>query len=327
MIMRNRFGWSLSRESIFDSCRKRYYFHYYLSWKGWKSGAPEISREAFLLKRLVSLPLWRGQLVHYIATKVLQSTRAKGRIPDQAKVLDYASLRFEKQYQFSLDRRYLDTPKKSGGRLNIDWLALFEHEYGLRITDRRLETAKSEVREGLRNLIQSGMLKRAARSDPSGWIIENIDISEFAQSFELDGVIIYVKTDFIFRDADGVLNIVDWKTFRKGKDEESADNGQLGVYGYYAASRMNEPFTNIRMTEVNLLDSASERSFRMDKELMERSKQIITEGVEKLSSVLVGADTGRNEPLPPEHFPPDPGPKCRFCNFNRVCPDSAASPG
>ena len=55
---------------MLDACPRRYLFHYYVSWGGWSARAPEIVREAFKLKRLLSLPLWRGQLVHYVATMV-----------------------------------------------------------------------------------------------------------------------------------------------------------------------------------------------------------------------------------------------------------------
>ena len=325
MGLKNTFGWSLSRESLFDSCRKRYYFHYYLSWEGWKSRAPEISREAFLLKRLVSLALWRGQLVHYITSKVLQSTRSKGRIPPEDKVLEYAGERFEKQYQFSARRRYLDTPKKTGGKLNIDWLALFDHEYGLRIPAGRLEKAREEVNEGLKNLINSDILRRASLSDSSQWVIENIDMSEFAQSFYFGGVKIFVKTDFIFRNREGLLNIVDWKTFSGGGSNENGGKTQLGLYGFYAVSHMNEQPEKVLLTEVNLLDSASEKSFHLDYKDISRAKERIVKGVEKLSSVIHGGDIDKNRPLPPEKFPPEPGAQCRFCNFRRMC-DEAAYP-
>ncbi|MGM0483567.1 MAG: PD-(D/E)XK nuclease family protein [Candidatus Krumholzibacteriota bacterium] len=323
MGLKNTFGWSLSRESLFDSCRKRYYFYYYLSWEGWKAGAPEITREAFLLKRLVSLALWRGQLVHYITSKVLQSTRRKGRIPAEEKVLEYAGERFDRQYQFSARRRYLDTPKKTGGKLNIDWLALFDHEYGLRIPARKLENAREEVKEGLKNLIHSDILRRASLSDSSQWIIEDIDMSEFAQSFYFRGVKIFVKTDFIFRCREGLLNIVDWKTFSGSGNNKYGGKDQLGLYGYYAVRQMNEPPENVALTEVNLLDSASEKSFRLGGKDISRAEERIEKGIEKLSSVIQGGDIEKNRPLPPGNFPPDPGVQCRFCNFRRICSDAA----
>jgi len=323
MSLKNRFGWSLSRESLFDSCRKRYFFHYYLSWNGWNNQAEEIRREAFLLKRLISLPLWRGQLVHYITSKVLQSTRRKGRIPPENRVLEYAEERFEKQFQFSRQKRYLNIPKKRRGKLNIDWLALFDHEYCLDIPARRLETVRAEVRESLRNLLQSGILQRASLSETSEWLIEDIDMSEFAQSFYLRGVRIFVKTDFIYRSPDGVLNIIDWKTFRKPAGKDNGDRDQLGVYGYYAASEMKEPPDNVRLTEVNLLDSAAEKTFCLNEELVAGSEERIEKGIKKLCSVLTGSDPDRNESASPEHFPANPGTQCRTCNFKRICRDAS----
>jgi hypothetical protein len=323
MSFRNRFGWSLSRESLFDSCRKRYYYHYYLSWNGWLEEAPLFNREAFRLKRLVSLPLWRGQLVHYIATKVLQSTRAKGRIPDPDRVIEYADRRFSKQYEFSAKRKYLIYPKKRKGKLNIDWLALFDHEYGVPIPPHKLEDLREEVSEALINLLESGLLRRAAdSSDSSTWLIEDIDMSEFAQSFLFEGVKVFVKTDFIFRSRKGVLNIADWKTYRGRGRAGDEDRDQLEIYGFYAASEMEEPPGNIRLTEVNLLDSASEITFLYGEDMMKHSEERIRRGIEKLSSFITGGDTGRNEPLPEEDFAASPGVQCVSCNFRRICPDA-----
>lgn len=323
MSLKNKFGWSLSRESLFDSCMKKYYFHYYFSWNGWRSQAPEIKRQAFLLKRLVSLPLWRGQLVHYITTKVLQSMRIKGKIPEEKKVIEYADERFEKQFEFSKQKRYLDSPKKSGNKLNIDWLALFDHEYGIRIPPERREKTKSEVLNSLGNLLESDLLKRLTETDPSEWIIEDIDMSEFAQNFSFKGARVFVKTDFIFRSPDNRLNIVDWKTFKDSGKREERETDQLGVYGYYAASEMNEPSDNITLIEVNLMDNASEQVFRLNGELIDKSRNRIEKGIEKLSSVLVKADIEKNEPLPSGNFTPDPGEQCRYCNFRKICGDAA----
>jgi hypothetical protein len=233
-------------------------------------------------------------------------------------VLEYAGERFDRQFEFSAERRYLNTPKKRKNRLNIDWLALFEHEYGIEIAPGRIEKARSEVFESLKNLLGSGILERASATDPSDWAIEDIDFSEFAQSFYLEGVKIFVKTDFIFRTADGELNIVDWKTYRKARGG-TGDDDQLGVYGYYAASELEEPPENVILTEVNLLNAAAERSFRLNHRLLDRAAERIENGIEKLSSLLIRSDTESNEPLPEKSFRPAPGDQCRFCNFRRIC--------
>lgn len=322
----NEFGWSISREAMFDECRRRYYFHYYLSWGGWEAGAPRIAQAAFRLKRLVSLALWRGQLVHYVATKVLASLRAKGRIPAFEDVRRYTLERFETQLAFSREGRYRTEPKKRGGELNIDWLALFEHEYGRGIDPERLERARGECVEAMRALLESPILARIAETDPDGWAIENIDLGEFAQVFDFEGARVFAKTDFMFRGNDGAFNIVDWKTFsgaRGGEDDGGRARVQLGVYGYYAAAVLGEPLERIRLVEVNLLDNARETAWDAGPGDIDLFREHIRSGIGRLSSVLAGGDIARNEPLPPRFFPVIDNGRCRYCNFYRICKDES----
>ncbi|MGD1048242.1 MAG: PD-(D/E)XK nuclease family protein [Candidatus Krumholzibacteriaceae bacterium] len=330
MAFANRFGWSLSREATFDDCRRRYYFHYYLSWGGWGADAPAVVREAFRLKRLVSLPLWRGQLVHYVASMVLRSMKAKGKIPDRDKVIAYTLERFDTQFEFSRSRRYLTTPKKSGNRLNIDWLALFEHEYGREIAPPILETFRGECVRAVEALCASPLLGELLETDRSKWEIEDLDSGDFSQQFDYGGATVFVKTDFMFRAADGTLRIVDWKTNRAQPTAAATDDEprsaavQLGIYAYYASRILREPVAALRLLEVNLLDGGRVIEHAADEAGIARAEETIAAGVAKLASVLVRGDTARNEALPPAQFPTIDNGRCRFCNFYRICKDETS---
>lgn len=326
MAFANRFGWSFSREASFDECARRYYFHYYLSWGGWSDRAPAIAREAFRLKRLVSLPLWRGQLVHYAASLVLRSMRAKGRVPDRDAVVAWALERFDAQYAFSRDKRYLVEPKKTGNRLNVDWLALFDHEYGRPVAPETLDRCREECVRGIEGLLSSPLLPAIMASDRARWEIEDLERAEFAQAFEIDGVTVYVKTDFIFRGAAGEFCIVDWKTGRAAERAAGADDpgdaaAQLGVYAFWAARAMRVPTGSVRLYEVRLLDGGAFREHAADEGAVEEARRRIEDGIAKLAAVLVNRDTARNEALGPRAFPTIDGGRCRFCNFYRICKD------
>ncbi len=329
MSFKNKFGWSVSRESLFGECRRRYYFHYYFSWGGWEAGAPTLIREAFKLKRLTSLALWRGQLVHYVASKVLQSMQRKGRIPDKEKVADYTLERFRNQLDFSEAKRYRTEPKKRGGRLNIDWLALLEHEYGRTLDTERLDRTKNECVEGVEGIFKSPILAIISKSDTSSWVIEDLDKAEFSQSFEFEGVTVYAKTDFMFRGFDGTFNIVDWKTNRGAAaadgDESQGRNArvQLGIYGFYAVHVLGETLDSLRLYEVNLLRGGSVTEHAIDEGALEAFEGHIRSGIEKLAAALVDSDINKNEALSPEAFPKIDNGSCRFCNFYRICKDES----
>jgi hypothetical protein len=168
-------------------------------------------------------------------------------------------------------------------------------------------------------------------TDPACWEIEELDRGAFSQQFEVDGAVVFVKTDFMFRGRDGVLRIVDWKTNRAGAADEACAEGaprgaavQLGVYGYFAARVLREPVASLRLLEVNLLDGGRVIEHAVDDETISRAGERIAAGVEKLAGVLVRADTVRNEALPPERFPPIDDGRCRFCNFYRICKDESS---
>lgn len=323
--MTNRFGWSISRERLFDECPRRYYLHYYLSWGGWERNAPTIRREAFKLKRLVSLPLWRGQLVHYVVSKILQSMKVRGRVPERQEVLDYTAERFEAQLEFSRSRRYLTESKKHGSRVNIDWLALVEHEYGRPIGEERLDRVRRECTIGIEGFYESPLLPRIERSNPAGWRVEDLDHAEFSKEFEIGGVAVYAKTDFMFEEADATFNIVDWKTNRPsdGAQDETAEGNriQLGVYGYYVTTVLSKPLDRLRLLEVNLLDGGTVKEHPIDGESLDLSRAAVEAGIRKLSSLLVESDVERNEPLPPARFPKIENGRCAHCNFFRICKD------
>jgi hypothetical protein len=324
----NRFGWSLSREAAFDACARRYYFHYYLSWGGWQAGAASLVREAFLLKRLVSLPLWRGQLVHYVASKVLRSMQVKGRIPDRDAVIRYTLERFDAQIEFSRAKRYLSEPKKSGARINVDWLALFDHEYGRDVPEAAIARTREECTAAVSGLLASPMLEAALQTDRARWTIENLDAAEFAQTFPFGGATVYVKTDFMFRGAAGELSIVDWKTTRPAEPAPDADaeepgdaSAQLGVYAYYAARVLGAPVESVRLYEVKLLEGGAAVSHAASRETIAAAEDRIARGITRLASVLEDADIARNEALAPRFFPLVENGRCRFCNFYRICKD------
>jgi hypothetical protein len=232
--------------------------------------------------------------------------------------------------EFSRSRRYLSTPKKSGESLNIDWLALLDHEYGRDVTPSILERTRSECVQAVEGLYASPILASIMKTDRTGWEIEDLDSGAFSQQFDFRGVPVFVKTDFMFRGGDGTLCIVDWKTNRpavaeKWLGEEEPRNAavQLGVYGYYAAHVLREQSGSIRLLEVNLLDNGRVIDHAADDESIARAGETIAAGIAKLASVLVRGDTRRNEALGSEEFPKIENGLCRLCNFYRICKDES----
>ena len=175
----------------------------------------------------------------------------------------------------------------------------------------------------MEGFFSSPLLPVLIESDPAGWTIEDLDHAEFSQVAEFEGVTIFVKTDLLFRSKDGTFTIVDWKTNRPGRVDpgaiEELNRAQLGVYAFYAVNVLGEGLEDLRLSEVNLLDGGRSKEFTITEEDLINFRTRIVSGIEKLSSVLEGGDTERNEPLAPRHFPLIENGRCRSCNFYRVC--------
>jgi hypothetical protein len=54
-------GWSFSADRCFRRCQRQYY---YREIAAWHNSRDTLRREAFVLKQLKTLELWRGLLVH-----------------------------------------------------------------------------------------------------------------------------------------------------------------------------------------------------------------------------------------------------------------------
>ena len=61
---RNDFSWSKSRDEVFQTCPRQYYFNYYGYWGGWEESAPERTRQIYVIKKLKNRFMWAGEKVH-----------------------------------------------------------------------------------------------------------------------------------------------------------------------------------------------------------------------------------------------------------------------
>ena len=48
--LKNEFSWSKTRDEIFRTCPRQYWFAYYGYWNGWHENASERTRKIYILK-------------------------------------------------------------------------------------------------------------------------------------------------------------------------------------------------------------------------------------------------------------------------------------
>jgi hypothetical protein len=295
----NVFSWSRSRASMFEDCRRRYYYHYYGAWGGWENTAAPDVRHLYVLKQLTGRQGWAGRTVHTAVELTLRALHAGRELSEERLIEDTVS-RMREEWRFSRRGRYRERPREA--------VALFEHEYGVEVPGQAWQVLRDHVCRCLRNFHRLPLLAEIRRTPPERWIL-----IEDVRAFDFEGTPVYAAPDFGYWTRDDRLALVDWKTGSPHPDETAV---QLGGYALYARDILDVPPDRVDLLEVNL--RASEVSVhpwdaaRLDK-IRERLRLSIRGMKAWLrdpdANVAALEDFERTEDLR----------LCRWCNFKAVC--------
>ena len=304
-ILQNEFSWSKSRHERFTECRRAYFYAYYGSWGGWEAEPGTAVRELYVLKKLSSRWQWAGSVVHGTLKRVLYSARFTGTFWPLEKALDRTHQRARSEWAFSRDKSYWREPSQIVG--------LVEHEYSEVVPDAEWKKLYEQVIEGgLRAFYGSLALERIRNTPREQWLsVDELDAWDF------EGTKVWVAVDFAYRDSDGRVNILDWKT---GKERE-VDHTQLGIYALYAQQKWSVPPAEVRGGLVYLLPNGSpgpeEVGVAADPSTLSACQGEMRASIAAMRAVLV--DPERNvaaEGAFPRLSERD---ACRRCPFRRPC--------
>ena len=201
------FSWSASRHDTFSSCRRKYYYSYYASHED-----EEIKR----LKKLSALPLWAGSVVHDTIEWFLKKHDA---LPPQ-------------EEQDALIRRVVHTGMVSDWReseMGSRRFRLFEHEYDQPVEQEDKRLVVNIVMRSLQHFFKSNTLGEALAVGRDRWLA-----LEDLVSFHVGDVEVYLRMDLAYRDHEGRVVIVDWKT---GRREGRFNEIQVAGYALYATEQ------------------------------------------------------------------------------------------
>jgi hypothetical protein len=281
------FSWSLSRHDTFMTCRRRYYYAYY---------AAQEDAEVARLKRISALPLWAGSVVHETIEELLRShDQVPG--PDQQEAIVRAAVH---------------------GRMKSDWeesasgvggFRLFEHEYGVLVEQEDKKIAVGTVQRCLRHFFQSETLNAALTAGRERWLsLEDL------VSFRLGDVPVFLRMDLAYRDPDGSVVIVDWKS---GRGEGRFNDVQLAGYALYASSAGWVEEAAQLTTELVYLVIPRKVRRRVDDRKLDSARDFIRKSASNMRASLF--DPVKNAARL-EDFPMIDRPRvCRRCNFRRLC--------
>jgi len=302
---KNEFSWSTSRDSLFEECRRKYYYHYYGSWGGWdKNKADDVTRTLYVLKNLQSRWQWKGTTVHKEIARILKQLVSTGDLTLLETSLTRVTELMREDFRRSRDGSYLEKE----GSLR-DETALFEHEYRINIAGEVWKKNHEEVKECIRNFYKSDVLEKVKKLDRKA--ILSID-SITPTSFSFNEEKIYVNLDLAYMIDDG-LEIVDWKT---GTGE--SDKLQFLVYTIYANETLNTPLEKTSVIEYNLL-SGQKITHKFSPSEIEEVKDYINKRIASMKGYL--KNPLENIAIMTDFPRTEDERKCESCNFKKICFD------
>ena len=306
------FSWSASRHDSFMSCKRRYYYSYYAS-----QDDPEIYR----LKKLSALPLWAGSVVHDAIESFLREHDSLPS-PEEQEALIRSVVHsgmladWRASEAAGIDGAAVIAPAPAGPAAAGEPqdppalpFRLFEHEYGIPVEQEDKRIAVNIVMRSLKNFFKSETLRRALAVGRGRWLA-----LEDLVSFHVGEVEVMVRMDLAYRDEDGRVVIVDWKT---GRSEGRFNEVQVGGYALYAAEQGWVEQPEEISTELNYLVVPKAVRRPVDGRKIENARRFIQKSAGNMKALLLDPllNQARLEDFPMVERPS----LCRRCNFRRLC--------
>lgn len=280
-------GWSYTRYSTFQSCKRQYYYEKYA-----KFDLEHNFLKIKTLGQLTSVPLEIGFITHELIKTLLGRLKRSSEPIDRERFFDYARREAESIFK---SRNFEDI--YYGVRDRID----FEKEIF------------EEVSLCLENFLASDRLQwifEEALVSKDDWIIEPHGFGEF----RIDKMKAYCKVDFLFPIGDE-LYIIDWKT---GKEDYKKHSTQLRGYAYWANFHLKKDYALIDTTIAHLRPIYKENSIRVNEYDIENFADVVKEQSEDMYRYC--ADIELNVPLAKDMFPmTDHMNFCKTCKYRELC--------
>ena len=309
MAFQHELSWSASRAGNFASCKRRYYYDYYLSWLGWDRRAEAERKQAYLLKKMTRMPMLAGDLVHQAIERWLRG-QAEGRAMALEGMVRFVSDGLRDGYRTSRNGDWKARPSKL--------VHLAEHHYQEDCVDEQDGSATAygkrylqRMEDSLRTFLESPDLE-PARSAPADSILACEDMS----TFTLFGTKIYAVPDFAFRDEQGRVHVYDWKT---GQPRER-DRFQLAVYVEYAVAQWDADPDEVVCYDAylgsgELVHVESDEESRA--ETLERMR--VSMGAMEALHFDAGRSMGDAERFPMIPLDSPEVRECSRCNYRELC--------
>lgn len=202
--------WSHSRQHLYDTCHRAFYYSTELAREGWRRDATEDARAARRLKSLTSLPLVVGIALHERAAETARAIRANEPLPTLVAMRERTRHALNHVWHSSQTRR-------------AEWMLqpthvpmLREHYYGKVPSADQLARVKEQIEHGLTSLRGLALWGEVGALDP-----HNIALVDKLESYLLEppegdgsGVVrVWAAPDLVVRYGDGgQVIVIDYKS-------------------------------------------------------------------------------------------------------------------
>ncbi|GAI16940.1 unnamed protein product, partial [marine sediment metagenome] len=209
--------------------------------------------------------------------------------------------RLRKEFLSSKNKKYLTNPKTC---------ALFEHEYGLDVSEEEWRSNADNVVECLKQFFNSDVYKEISQLSDNQWL----ELERFP-FFYLEDFKIYAVLDIAFRRNDEII-IYDWKT---GKEDPEKDKFQLACYGLFAINEWNIEADYVKLVDF-YLSNGNQNEFSFAVFEIDKIQDQIINSIDEMNDML---DDPQENIAREDGFPFTENEQiCKYCNFNKMCPKS-----
>jgi len=278
-----------------------YYFQYYGFWGGWDFAADKRTRTIYILKQLQNRQMWAGSKVHECIQNTLNEIKSGiGKIDIEQKIETTLNL-MRKEFLSSKNKKYLTDPKTC---------ALFEHEYGLDLSQEEWQSNADNVVECLKKFFNSDVYKEISQLSDNQWL----ELEQFP-FFYLEDFKIYAALDFAFRRNYEII-IYDWKT---GREDPEKDKFQLACYGLFAIHEWNIKSDKVKLVDLFLSSGNQNELSLEDFEINEIQDRIMN----STNEIIDMLDDPQKNIAREDCFSfSDNEQICHYCNYSKICPKS-----
>jgi len=107
--LKNEFSWSKTRDEVFKTCPRQYWFADYGFWNGWLDKVPERTRQIYILKNLKNRQMWAGEKVHECIQRSLNNIRTGIKVLPIDEIVSITLNQMRAEFRSSRAKNYLKT--------------------------------------------------------------------------------------------------------------------------------------------------------------------------------------------------------------------------